>query len=396
MGRKPMNSKERVKAVFSGYTPDRVPWGEFAIDFDTAAKVIGHETYYRAKAKSEMAFWDGRRDEVVQSWKEDSIELFRKLDCLDIINVSALACGIAPPEGYKPEKPKKINENTWEYRNGTVIKYSEITSDLTVVYDPNVGTKQFIPTDFDKKPDVESIDQSCFEVVDTIIKEFGSDRFITGPSGHEVGILLLEGDFEKGGGGFVQGLMHYYDNPELVKAAYRHEVEKNNKLDYQYIRTGQDAVLLAQQDFATTKGPFISPVMFREFALPSIKERVKHIHDNFEMPVIKHCCGNTNELLEMFIEIKYDAYQSIQSTAGMEISKIKELYGDCLIPWGGIDVEDLVSGTPEDIKKTVAHSMEHYKPGGRYIFGSSHSIAVGTKYENFMAMLDEFEKLRYY
>ena len=55
-------------------------------------------------------------------------------------------------------------------------------------------------------------------------------------------------------------------------------------------------------------------------------------------------------------------------------------------------VENLVSGTSNDIKKEVEYTMEHYKPGGRYIFGSTHSIAVGTKYENFMTMAEEFKK----
>jgi hypothetical protein len=33
--------------------------------------------------------------------------------------------------------------------------------------------------------------------------------------------------------------------------------------------------------------------------------------------------------------------------------------------------------------------------GGGFILGPSHSIAYGTKYENFMAMLDEFDRLRF-
>ncbi|MCD6307552.1 MAG: hypothetical protein J7M24_01005, partial [Candidatus Latescibacteria bacterium] len=91
-----MNSKQRVNAVLAGKLPDRVPWGEWAIDFDTVSKIISRDdTYYRAKAKSQFAFWEGRRDEVVQSWKEDGIEFFKKMDCLDIINTSAMASGVA-------------------------------------------------------------------------------------------------------------------------------------------------------------------------------------------------------------------------------------------------------------------------------------------------------------
>ena len=391
-----MNSKERVKAVLRGDIPDKVPWGEFAIDFDTVGKVIGRETYYRAKARSQFAFWEGRRYEVVQSWKEDAIEFFRKMDCFDIINVSAMASSVAPPLGFEFEKPRKIGENTWEFRDGTVVKYSEVTAALTKVYDPTVGANPKTPADFEKEPVVEPLDESCFEVVDALIAEFGRDRFIAGPCGHEVGILLLGGAFEEGGGGFAYGLMQYYDNPETIRAAYHYEVKRNNLLDAILIRPGQDAAFFGHQDFASTQGPFISPEMFREFALPSIKERVRNVHEHFGIPVFKHACGNNTKLLDMFVEAGYDAYQSIQKSAGMDLALIKEKYGKHFATWGGIPVEYLVSGTPEDILREVRLAKESYKPGGRYIFGSTHSIAVGTRYDNFMTMVEEFEKTRAY
>ena len=92
-----MTPKSRVLSVLHNTIPDRVPWGEWAIDFDTVSKVIGHETFYRAKARSQFAFWEGHRDEVVQSWKEDAIAFFRIMDCFDIINISAMASSVAPP-----------------------------------------------------------------------------------------------------------------------------------------------------------------------------------------------------------------------------------------------------------------------------------------------------------
>lgn len=390
-----MTSKERVKAVLNKEIPDKVPWGEWAVDFDTVGKIIGHETYYRAKAKSLFAFWDGRRDEVVQSWKEDGIEFFRKIGCFDIINCAAMASSFAPPKGYKPEKPKKINDNTWEFKDGTIYKYSEVTADLTKVHDPNVGKKEYAPSDFEKTPEIIPPDQSCFEVIDAFIKEFGNDRFIMGPSGHEVGIYLLDGNIEEGGEGFVYGLMQYIENPETVRAAIKYEVAKNNLLDKYMIRPNQDAVAWGQ-DFASTQGPFISPDMFRNFNLPAIKDRVRNIHENFGIPIMKHACGNNKLLLDMFVKAGYDAYQSIQTSAGMNLKEIKQAYREHFACWGGIPVEIMVSGNPDEIKKAVRFAMENYKPGGRYIFGTTHSLAVGTKYDNFMIMADEFEKLRNY
>jgi uroporphyrinogen-III decarboxylase len=136
--------------------------------------------------------------------------------------------------------------------------------------------------------------------------------------------------------------------------------------------------------------------MFREFVLPGIRSRVKNIHERFGIPVMKHACGNNNAIIEMFAEAGYDAYQSIQRTAGMDLEKVKKTYGGNFAAWGGVSVEQLVSGTPDDIIREVANAMERYKPGGRYIFGSTHSICVGTRYDNFMTMADEFEKRRTY
>ena len=131
-----MTSKERVSAVLNHQIPDKVPWGEWAIDFDTVSRIIGRETFYRAKAKSQMAVWEGRRDGVVESWTADAVEFFRKMDCFDIINVSAMASSVAPPRGAEFEKPRRIDDTTWEFASGKVVKYSDVTADLTTVYDP--------------------------------------------------------------------------------------------------------------------------------------------------------------------------------------------------------------------------------------------------------------------
>ena len=80
-----LTSKKRVDSVFAGQIPDRPVIGFFAIDSDTAGRILGRETYWRAKAKSQIGFWEGRRDEVVQSWIEDGIELYKKLDFVDIV-----------------------------------------------------------------------------------------------------------------------------------------------------------------------------------------------------------------------------------------------------------------------------------------------------------------------
>lgn len=381
-----MNSKERVKKALKLEVPDRIPYGEFSIDFDTVEKILGHETYLRAKAKSKIAFWEGRRDEVVQSWKEDTVELYRKLDCVDIINLSAISSSIVPPRDYDPDPPEKIDDRTWIDKEGRVYKLSESTHDITMIHDPNMWNYEYNPEDFPEDRKVRKPSDEIFEVVDHVIEKLGGDRYILGPSGAEVGLIHL--------GGMERGLVEYAANPEAVKAATRQMVNEANQNDFYYIRKGTDGVFWGR-DFAYKSGPLISPEMFREFALPALKERTSHIHDNFRIPVLKHACGNNWKLMDMFVEIGFDCYQSIQPTAGMDIREVKEKYGNKMCLWGGVAVENLISGTKEDVINDVRYAIGTAAKGGGYIMGASHSIAVGCSYDNYMAMLEEFDRLKY-
>jgi len=377
-----MTGKERVLLALEHKIPDKVPWGEYAIDYDTVERILGHETYLRAKAKSMIAFWEGRRDEVAQSWKEDFIELYQKLDFMDIVNLAAMCTAILPPKDYEPERPRKLDENTWQFKDGRVYKYSPITGDVTLVEDPQKWTRHFKMEDFDPDEEPKPPDSSQFEVIDAVIKVFKDEKFILGPSGGEASFLLL--------GGMERGLMEYVTHPEVVKRATEAAVNRANKLDEFYIREGQDGIMWGT-DFASNKGPFISPKMFREFCLPGIKKRVRNVK-SFGMKVIKHACGNNTQLMDVFVEAGYDAYQSIQESSGLSLKWLKENYGDKITLWGGVNVENLVSGGPEDVKRDVRKAMEILKPKGGYIFGTSHTIAVGTRYDNFMAMVEEYLK----
>ncbi len=192
-----------------------------------------------------------------------------------------------------------------------------------------------------------------------------------------------------------RGLFELAANPEAVRAATRYLVRQQNDADAVLIHPDSDAVMWAE-DLGYKTGPLIGPAMFRDVFLEANKERARNVKDRHGKKILKHCCGNINLLMDFFIEIGFDAYQSIQPTAGMDICRLKKDYGDRITLWGGVAVENLVGGTPDDVRADVRRSMACAKPGGRFILGSSHSVAVGTRYDNFMALLDEHSKLCQY
>jgi len=375
-----MTSKQRVQATLNGNTADRVPIAEFAVDFDTVEKIIGHETYLRAKAKSQIAFWEGRHDEVADSWLKDHIKLHEKLE-LDIITFPMATWEIPPETDDLP--PRKIDDNTWEDKYGRIFKYSPITADITCVKDPVMEEKIFTTEEFEKEPEIRKPDKRSWEIVDTVIQRFKNEKFICSPDGGETGMVML--------GGMERGLMELIQNPEVVKAATAYFVKHQNLADETFVHPDADGVLWGI-DFSYQSGPLISPNMFREFFLEPNKQRVKNLHEKFEKKVLKHCCGNVKPLLDFFVEIGYDAYHSIQATAGMDICELKKSHGDKITLWGGVSLENIISGSQEQVREDVRRAMECAKTNGRFILGTSHSVAVGTNYDNYMAMLDEYHK----
>jgi hypothetical protein len=377
-----MTSKERVKKVLNHQPPDKLPIGFFAIDCDTIEKVLGRPTYLRAKAGSQIAFWEGKRDEVIESWKNDFIEFYKKFDFIDIINLSPMTTAWAPPRNYRPESPQKIDDTTYRFNDGKVLKYSDLTRDLTEIKpdtDEGLFSSVFNESNYDFSTEIMPPENSQFEVIDAILNTFKDDRKYIIGAGYDEGIFTPPGEME------------YYDHPEWIEKASKAILLKSNAFDEYLYRKEYDGVMWGA-DFAHNNGPFISPDMFRKFVLPNIIGRVRNVK-KYGLHVHKHACGNNWKLLDMFVEAGYDSYQSIQESASMDIKLVKEKYGDKLTLWAGPQVETLVSGTREDIKREVQRTFEIAGDGSGFIFSTSHSVAVGTKYENFMTMIEEYLKL---
>lgn len=381
-----MNSKERAAAALSGGIPDKVPLGDFSIDYDTVERILGHETYVRAKAKCQIAYWEGRRDEVVQSLVEDTIALYKKLDMYDIINLCAMTLGLVPPKGYQPEAPERIDATTWRYPDGRVLKYSDITADITLVHDPHQWTREICEEDYPLEFHYEPRDRSEYEVVDAVTEEFAGDRFILGPFPRAAEWVQP--------GGMERSLVEMLDNPGLVDRTLHSSLAQARVQQAHWTNRGIDGVMDGT-DWAFRSGTFMSPKMWRRFCYPALQANVEAAHEA-GLVFVQHACGNNWPILESFMEAGVDCYQSIQATASMDLAKVREATRGRMSLWGGVLVEHLVSGTPDQVREDVREAMRIAKPGGGFILGASHSIAVGTCYDNFMAMLDEFDKLREY
>jgi uroporphyrinogen decarboxylase len=376
-----LNSKERVKTAVNCQVPDHTPLGLYAVDHDIVASVIGRPSCVRNFIEFRIAMWEGRRDEIVARWTEDLIDFYRKIDCVDVITWRD--AWVMPPAGPADASAKKIADDKWEDREGRIYQLSYSANEVKCIHDPTQQNDSLSVEDYADRTFVPP-DPSQFEVIDAVIAEFGTERYFLGPGGHAKVMPKP--------GGFENAMMVYALQPEVIKACNQQMVDLGQLADEYFVRPGADAVSYVE-DMAGSNAPFISPEMFKELCYPYLKQRIENYH-KYSDQVIMHNCGRNLPYMEMLIECGMNCYQSLQTNAGMEIGFLKENFGGRISFWGGIPLENLISATPDVIRQDVRTALERGAPGGGFILGPSQSIAFGTKYDNFMAMLDEFVKLR--
>ncbi len=372
-----MTSKERVIKTISHQEPDRVPVGEWGIDHDHVSKVIGRHTYYRNRKDETIAFWEGRRDEVVESYKNDYSELVEKLD-YDILTVD-----LVPPKHYiHPDPPRKIGDGIWEDSKGRIYKYAASNDSIMCVDNRSSFKESVSEAELKHYLDsLELLDSTIFELVDYFGEKYGDEKAILFR-----GIDIYDSVMDIFGGDQQHQLILPLLAPDEIIKMHDYAFQYNKKM-IEHCAKHNVLICMQGKDFGMNNSTIMSPQVIRDLYLPLIKQVNFAIEQNGMIPFF-HCCGDIKEILADFIATGYMGYQSIQETAGMDTRKVKEVYGDVLTLWTGIQCETLVSGSLAEVEQEVRTSLEYLMPGGGFIFGSTNSVQYGAKTENYLRALD--------
>ena len=338
----------------------------------------------RNRKDERIALWEGRRDEVVESQKNDYVELIEKLD-YDIITV-----GMVPPKGYvHPDPPRKIGEGLWEDSKGRIYKYAA-SNDSIMSMNHRPAKECITQEDTQKLWDkLDAFDDSVFELVDYIGNKYGDEKVVLfrGINIHSSMMSIFGGDQEHQ---LVLPLLA----PDEIKKMHEYAFQYNKKL---IEHCAKNKVLICMQgtDFGMNTSTIMPPRIIRDINIPLIKRVNQEIEKN-QMISFFHCCGNIWDIIEDFIDAGYRGYQSIQESAGMDTCRVKEMYGEQLTLWTGVQCETLIEGTLEDIEREVRKNLNFLMPKGGFIFGSTNSVQYGAKTENYLRALDIVRKYGVY
>jgi uroporphyrinogen decarboxylase len=200
--------------------------------------------------------------------------------------------------------------------------------------------------------------------------------------------------------GFEQFLMDLLVDPEFAQALMRKILDLRKQQTGRYLElVGKylDVVYVAD-DLAMQTGPLISFDTYRSLVKPLQKEYYSFVKERTDAKLFYHCCGNVEPLLEDFIEIGVDIINPVQvSTAGMDTQRLKEIYGDRISFWGGIDTQHILPhGSVEDVKLEVRQRVRDLAPGGGFVLAPVHNIQPDVPPANIQAMVQEAKKMGQY
>ncbi len=378
-----MLPRERVAKTLNFEEPDLVPWGEHSIDYTTYEMVLGRESLVQGKMKQTRAMWEGRRDEVVASYARDIPDLVEALG-MDIVTI-----GMSPAKGAQDTPMKQLDHETFEDGGGNLYRISKTTHDLCM-YKINKSRPYQPPTVEQLQEQIDRLDATPLQRPDDSVWEAARAAMDRLKTTHwfnicigDIGFPMIGRDDEER---YLNMALHPELHAKLTELSAKHVIRQLPL----YAEMGYDSVMPCG-DLGSSTGLLASPQILREHVVYWWQQYTAAAKA-LGLRVLKHCCGCVWEAMDCMIEGGYEGYEGIQASGGMDMKRLKELYGDQLVLWGGVWNEHLILGTPADIESDVRYAIRWGAPGGGFILGATHSLAVGTKFENLMTMKEMRER----
>lgn len=196
--------------------------------------------------------------------------------------------------------------------------------------------------------------------------------------------------------GVSMGRVAYFmrKNPQFLHMLMDEYTAVDIEIIKRFNEAGVDIVFMGD-DLGYKENPIFSLEQYREFILPYHK-RLFQTCKKFGMFSVMHSCGKIDQYVPDLIDAGLNCLQALEATAGVNLAKLKQQYGDKICFMGGLDSSGILTfGTPEDVAENVKNTIEIAGEGGGYFVGPSHDI-LNIPWENILAMRTAIEKYRNY
>jgi uroporphyrinogen decarboxylase len=153
-------------------------------------------------------------------------------------------------------------------------------------------------------------------------------------------------------------------------------------LETLFQREGLPDGLWVWDDLGYKQTPFMSTAMYRELIMPAHKKLFDFAHSH-NLPVVLHCDGFVEALIPSLIEAGINCLQPIEIKAGMDLLRIKKIYGEKIALIGGMDERVLESNDLAAVRRELETKVPAAMAGSGYVLQVDHSVSNLVNYETY-------------
>jgi len=177
--------------------------------------------------------------------------------------------------------------------------------------------------------------------------------------------------------------------PETAHRHFRLATRRSLAYVEKYIALGIDMIGVGG-DFAGNR-PLISPRAYKKFIMPEVRTVTSRIHAAGAWAV-NASDGNLWTVIEDFLlGCEVDGYCEIDFHAGMDLGRLKALYGRRITFLGNLDCGNVLSfGSPADVRKHVHECLRKGSGNGGHVLCVSNAVTASVPLRNYLALVDAY------
>ncbi|NPV53026.1 MAG: hypothetical protein HPY71_05835 [Firmicutes bacterium] len=153
-----------------------------------------------------------------------------------------------------------------------------------------------------------------------------------------------------------------------------------------FANAGVDGIFFSD-DWGTQNALMIDPNLWRQIFKPWYSRMIDEAH-KYSLHAALHSCGHIEEIIPDLIDVGLDILHPVQPHAN-DIERVARDFGGKICFFGGIDVQQLMYGSPDQVRSEVIRVIDIFdrKEGG-FMLAPANTIMPDTPIENVRALFE--------
>ena len=355
-----MNKLERVLATLDHELPDVIPNQEGFFDSTSQEKFIPE--------------FEDRTD-----WKDIDESAGKRLAYAEFMDTYIINVGNGGLRSTVVERGH--NYHILEFENGAKWRIRECPFNRQYIDLPIKSE-----ADVDRIPMPDPEDPKRYEGVEERVKFFTERGYFTsaGINGFFSGVWYR---FRK----YEDFMMDLASNRDFAKRVIRKVAEYNLTSAEELLKRGVHSIAFPD-DLGGRTGLFFSPECYRE-CFSGWHRRLFDLCHEYGAYVNMHSHGNINAVLPLLVDAGVDILNPVGPTDNMNLSEIKEKYGDKMTILGGIS-KFIGQMDRQEVESHVEEVIRTACKGGGYMTMSEGGIPYTMTHQDFRFYLNTLRKYR--